>query len=125
MARWVQSIYSVEATKWALRPCIHNDHPTHADWVVEDASADLKFRYLPRSEYHEVPAPTVWTDVTQYCEFTENGEVHYYPEGAARTGMVVLPEAGFRLRKVKRCIPPLGPARWAFLVEREEPNKEE
>jgi hypothetical protein len=83
---------------------------------------------LPKSEYIEVPAPDVWTDVSQRCRLLHS------PDGASQiilgehldNAVVGSVRAGYRLRKVllkDQYKTTLNCDQWAFIVEkREEPT---
>ena len=58
MKRYVQSKYSTEAPKWEVAESYHSG--TH-EWAVHNRQISETFlHFLPKSEYHEVPAPARW-----------------------------------------------------------------
>ncbi len=114
MTRYVQH-RSGDGKTWEVR------HEYAAHWnVVRDRRDQLSAYDLPKSEYLEVPAPEVWTDVTSDCEV---GVIY---TGIAQGSKAITGPAvdGFRLRKV-RVFDENGENilnRWAFIVERKVPS---
>ena len=116
MKRFVQH-KSGQGEKWAIETDQSNS------WGVKHQPNWL---YLPKSEYVEVPAPEVWTDVTQQlvdstdsalkdgCEWSMP-DARSFSVRANRTD-------GYRLRKVRAIVEPNEWTNtWAFVVERREP----
>ena len=45
------------------------------EWAVYANDQRRAWLILPKSDYHEVPAPEVWVDVTKDCNIQFNGEI--------------------------------------------------
>ena len=86
------------------------------EWAVYANDQSRAWLILPKSEYHEVPAPEVWVDVTAACRYNDTGEER---AGITHDGLfnrVCVIDIGYRLRKVER-----GQFGYAFLVEKRTP----
>jgi hypothetical protein len=77
--------------------------------------------YLPKSEYVEVPAPEVWTDVTAECVTCNSLSTPHGSVLEDKSFVIARIERGYRLRKVPICTgngPGHEPTKqWAFIVE--------
>jgi hypothetical protein len=74
---------------------------------------------LPQSEYVEVPAPEVWTDVTKDVMESAEQDCHDLLHQGMWLGMAV--RRGYRLRKVACFTKELPCSHWAFVIERRKP----
>ena len=62
MPKYVQHVAGC-GKKWK----VHNE--SSGKWIVENSETEyVDELWLPKSEYHEVPAPEQWEDVTAECD---------------------------------------------------------
>lgn len=58
MKRYVQSKYSTNAPKWEV---YESENQSKHEWAVHNKQiSEIFLHFLPKSEYHEVPAPEQW-----------------------------------------------------------------
>lgn len=114
MSKWVQHI-SGQGEKWEVA------HEYADVWLVRFYKSDHVPDHisLPKSEYHEVPAPEVWKDVTAECGYApprcgglSSGMSRIYHEGHTSTVCEIYTQ--YKMTKVQ-----IG-ERWAFIIERKE-----
>jgi hypothetical protein len=120
MAKWVQ--HKLGGERYEL---VERDNHDYA-WRARCTAPGYGnyFLYLPKSEYVEVPAPEVWTDITSDC-VTCN--LYSEPHGSVlenRVYVIARIDRGYRLRKIPICTGD-GPGhepikQWAFIVEKRE-----
>jgi hypothetical protein len=72
MSKWVQH-KSGQGDKWKRIDTERNQDSKSDGWIVESKEG-LGHLILPRSEYHECPAPERWIDVTGHCNSFTKGE---------------------------------------------------
>lgn len=118
MSKYVQH-KSGQGEKWAV------SEGGVTCWFVRDAYGYRNSFSLPKSEFIEVPAPEVWTDVTAECECDR------LQDDITHLEKVILKQNGYRLRKVRlytanpglgsiNGVPCIGKERHAFIVEKRE-----
>ena len=125
MSKWVQH-KSGQGDKWKRIDTERNQDSKSDGWIVESKER-LGHLILPRSEYHECPAPERWIDVTGHCNSFTKGEGKAIC--IAHSGQDVLSRPDlYRFRKVQLNFPAEEkaaegkPARsgWAFVIEQRE-----
>lgn len=89
---------------------------TASAWFVRHVCGDHFI--LPKSDYHLLPPPEVWTDVTAQCEFVN--DLYWVMPSGHRLPIFCLDgkiRDGFRLRKVHLILRDGPQIREAFVIE--------
>lgn len=100
-------------------------------YAIWKSKTDRDHFFLPRSEYHEIPAPEFWTDVTEGCSYESDGAILGPQESSNVLGNPIIGSLGksanrldYRLRKVQFheiSKDSFDYKKWVFIVEKLAP----